>query len=384
MKIMKVSLLAALIGLSGSVYAAETVVESFSGWDVGATVDNDSNVANVVSDEFSSDNDGQSWKITFTSTFQGNTIWGDWDWSNEKTFKVDVLNKTASDQEVIVKLIGKGTDWTESYNLYGGATLSSSDEAQTVEIDLDATTAGENFSKTGVGGIQVMLGADPTQTVDIYFDNIRVDDGVDEPEAPGGQDPDYVVIESFGDYELGYVIDDAATSDSNMVSGDYSSDNDGKSWKVDYSDAYQGTSMWGEWDWGEHKTFEFDVINNSGETVDVVIKLIAQNTDWSDAYNLYGGATLDSSTEPQTIQVDLDSSVAGANFTKGAVGGIQFMLGKKPTTGVSVYFDNIRVSGDEEGTLPPNPDNPVYINAGSVGGIALLTLALFGLFRRKY
>ncbi|MGV2986415.1 hypothetical protein ACE1OE_02140 [Vibrio sp. E150_011] len=388
MNIFKVSLLASLIGLSSSAFAAETIVESFSGENmvVGATVDSDSVVTNIVSDSYSSDGDDRSWQISFTSSYQGNTIWGEWDWSNEETFKIDVLNDTGSEQQVTIKLIAMNTDWTDSYNLYGGATLASSDQAQTVEIDLNSATAGENFSKTGVGGIQVMLGTDPGSTVDVYFDNIRVDDGKDEPVEPA---PEEVVVESFAEYTIGDIVDSGAPSPSNLVSGDYSTDGDGQSWHIVFDDALQGTTLWGDWSWSDQDTFKVDAINTSDQALNVTVKLISKDTDWTESYNLYGYGTLATGTDIQTIDIDLNSDSAGPDFTKAAVGGIQLMLTDAPASEVSIYFDNIRVAELEDGTIPPNPGNPdpdypeIIGEGGSFGSFGLLIVSALALLRRR-
>lgn len=390
---MKKLVLATLVAsvFSAQALAEDVLINGFEGTlespvDSVAYYANEGAVHDLVTSDFASSDGGKVWDIAFAPSgaadYEKVSFGGPdgtaLDLSDYHTIKYSVQN-TGDNAAVYAMRLEDSTGAVCDF--YQEDLATATDRIDT----LDMTTCADKIDASDV--MYFAMFARPWDTTDAI--NVQVEDviGVNEDttEPPVG---DVTVVESFSDIDVGTVIDNNATSLSNMVSSDYSSDNDGKSWKIDFDASHQGTSLWGEWDWSARDTFEFDVINNSGQDLAITVKLIAQNTDWGESYNLYGGETLPSSEEPQTIKVDLDSSEAGANFTKGAVGGIQFMLDINPTAQVAVYFDNILVSGQDSGTTPPNPGpDPEYPEiigeGGSFGSLGLFIVSALAFWRRR-
>ncbi|PMH45319.1 hypothetical protein BCU68_10635 [Vibrio sp. 10N.286.49.B3] len=390
---MKKLVLAILVAsaFSAQTLAEEVLINGFEGTiespeDAVVYYANEGAVHELVTSDFASADGGKVWDITFdpsdSSDYEKVSFGGSeamaLDLSDYHTIKYSIKNTGTNAAVYAMRLedsIGATCDF------YLEELALSAERMDT----LDMATCADKIDASDI--LYFAMFARPWDTINTI--NVQVEDVVgvkeDTTEPPVG---DITVVESFSDMDVGTVVDNDAASLSNMVSSDYSSDNDGKSWKIDFDASHQGTSMWGEWDWSARDTFEFDVINNSGEDLAITVKLIAQNTDWGETYNLYGGETLSSSEEPQTIKVDLDSSDAGANFTKGAVGGIQFMLDIDPSSDVAVYFDNILVSGQDSGTTPPNPDpDPEYPETigkgGSFGSLGLFIISALAFWRRR-
>ncbi|NLS14221.1 GlyGly-CTERM sorting domain-containing protein [Vibrio sp. SM6] len=180
------------------------IVQSFADIPPGTVIDADVNApTNIVSSDMASDNDTLSMKVDFDASYKAISMWDGgtpWDWSGKATLKFDVFNNSGESITIAGRLISTGTDWSDAYNLMEAKVLESSDEFQTVEVNLDSSAAGSKFTKSAVGGIQFMLHSEVNaDTLPIYIDNIRVDGegtvapdpGIEPNPGLGGDDKPY-------------------------------------------------------------------------------------------------------------------------------------------------------------------------------------------------
>ncbi|MEZ9310986.1 hypothetical protein AB4205_07655 [Vibrio sp. 10N.286.49.F3] len=352
MNIIKFSAIALAIGASCSANAIETMVADFqaNGIAAGEPIDSASTTTNKVVN-----NNGDKY-LQIKSTGPKNMgvklfpySSGGWskDWTGQKLFKLDVLNNSGVDLPLLVKI----SDGDYITPIWGKVTPSSNSEYQTVEFAIPDPLP-DGFDITNVFEINFLLDSEPNNGSEVTFqiDNIRLEDS-----KPSGGDiivpgDDETVIVSFADkFNIGDTIDQ--TRDGfNEVSDYASSDGDGASWEVEYTAAWQGTTIYSEvggWnvDWTSESGFKLDVLNGT-DSAKIAIKLVSNSNGTSVPAEFLFAVPKDDTFH--TVEIDFNELPSG--FVLSNVTGVQsYLTQNKPG---KVYYDSFRTVA---GTIDPGP-----------------------------
>ncbi|MGL6314317.1 GlyGly-CTERM sorting domain-containing protein [Vibrio sp. WXL103] len=312
--------------------------------------------------------DGKAWHIEYSADddqkyviYRLDQLGKDGDWSNFSTLELDVVNTSEKPMQLLARLESTASDvWDQTY-YYSPEylTITAETGVQTLKIDLDADhpNRGENFTKSSVDRIRFVLTVSSGNYEPIYIDSIRAnnsigeapDDGedvklVDFSKFPGGIPDDRFVDNAWETYDY---------AQHNRTNSSYSSNDDGYSWEIDYEEGLTKFFQLGSLetkDFSEFKTFEVDVLNETGETVNALVRLVT-GEDWN-KFSIYKKeiASNDEGNFETLAFEFMSEDFMESGFDPADIKTVQFTLANPMDKDVTLYWDNLRISNRDGDT----------------------------------